>query len=66
MQHYVWMTVDQINTLLQIYIEVDPESGCAHVWKVWNCLKHKQIELDGAERLVLADKLSFRYTDVRF
>ena len=66
MQHYIWMIIEDRNTLLQIDIEVDPETGTAQVWKVWHCLENRQIELNGAERLVLADKLSFRYSDIRF
>lgn len=66
MQHYVWMIIEDKNTLLQVDIEVDPETGCAQVWKVWSCLENKQAELDGSQRLILADKLSFRYSDIRF
>ena len=66
MEHMIWMTIEQEQTLLKIDIELDPDTGTAHVWKVWNCLENKQIELNGAERLVLADKLSFRYSDIRF
>lgn len=66
MEHMIWMTINQEQTLLKIDIEVDPEAGTAHVWKVWHCLENRQIELSGAERLVLADKLSFRYSDIRF
>ena len=66
MQHYLWMIIDQQNSLLQIDVEVDPESGTAHVWKVWHCLENRQIDLSGSERLVLADKLSFKYSDIRF
>jgi hypothetical protein len=66
MEHMIWMTIDQEQTLLKIDIEVDPETGCAQVWKVWNCLENKQAELSGAERLVLADKLSYKYLDIIF
>lgn len=66
MEHLIWMIIDQKQTQLRIDVEVDPDTGAAQVWKVWDCLENKQIDLSGAERLVLADKLSYKYLDIIF
>ena len=66
MEHLIWMIIDQKQTQLKIDVEVDPDTGTAQIWKVWDCLENKQIELSGAERLVLADKLSYKYLDIIF
>ena len=66
MEHLIWMIIDQKQTQLRIDVEVDPDTGAAQIWKVWNCLENRQIELSGAERLVLADKLSYKYLDIIF
>ena len=66
MEHLIWMIIDQKQTQLKIDVEVDPDTGTAQIWKVWDCLENRQIELSGAERLVLADKLSYKYLDIIF
>ena len=45
MEHMIWMIIDQKQTQLKIDVEVDPDTGAAQVWKVWDCLENRQIEL---------------------